>query len=131
MDTKIIMILMMIAGIVMGYQFGIASKDCERDYNRGYGDALYYALEHQRAEMQYDWSKHPNYTMVSNGSINFSMWGFNQTNLSQRTYYRMNMTPNMTMPFLGCYQNETGYNASDLVMHITCKNDRSNYTQND
>lgn len=120
-DVRIIIVGILIAGMIMGYQYGIYSKDCRQDYNRGYGDALYFALEHQKMQMKMDreWEFHPN-NSIRNYTYNTS--GYNVT-----WYFgSVNMTMNLTninttsMNFSNCRQNETGHNASDLVMHITC-----------
>jgi|WetSurMetagenome_2_1015567.scaffolds.fasta_scaffold1074320_2 hypothetical protein len=109
MDVRIIMmILMTIGGIVVGYQYGIGSKDCQQDYNRGYGNALYYASVQQQMDMSYNWI---------NKSDHMGGWGVGGIGMANTSYYFMNMTMNMS----DCYENETGYNSNDLVMHMTCK----------
>jgi hypothetical protein len=109
-----IIIIAFTAGLVVGWQYPVDMKDCQQDYNRGYGDALYYALEHQRMAR--------NYGVVNYSNISLDFNRTNMTAINVSSYYvnNFNITPNMTMRN-DCYENETGYDPNDLVMHMQCK----------
>jgi hypothetical protein len=84
----------LIGAFVMGAYMANIPPDCEHEYNKGYGDAIQFTLEHQRMSMYQSYS------------TNYSSSGIS-----------INGSP------ASCYENETGHDPSDLVMHVDCRDD--------